>query len=112
MRELLRLSGHSCILVKSGRAAVETVQMEPIDIVLMDIQMPELGGTDATRIIRALSHPCSRVPIIALTANAFPEQRQEYLAAGMDDCITKPVDAKVLFHTMARVLDERAAGSG
>ena len=109
MRELLRLSGHTCILVETGRAAVEAVQAEHIDIVLMDIQMPELGGTDATRIIRALPHPCSRVPIIALTANAFPEQRQEYLAAGMDDCITKPVDAKLLFHTMARLLGEDGA---
>jgi len=84
------------------------VQSDAVDIVLMDIQMPELGGTDAARIIRALPDPCSRVPIIALTANAFPEQRQEYLAAGMDDCITKPVDAKLLFHTMARLLGEGA----
>lgn len=73
---------------------------------LMDIQMPHMDGYEATKIIRALNDPRSRIPIIAMTANAFEEDRQRAFEAGMDAHIAKPIDVKILFSTLAQVLGE------
>jgi HPt (histidine-containing phosphotransfer) domain-containing protein len=70
----------------------------------MDIQMPEMDGPTATRVIRQLDRPISRIPIIALTANAMLGQREEYLSAGMDDYVSKPIEPSLLLAAMARVL--------
>ncbi|HVB15483.1 MAG TPA: response regulator [Stellaceae bacterium] len=82
---LLRNAGHRVDIVENGERAVETVRDGAYDIVLMDVQMPILDGMEATRRIRALPPPAGRVPIIALTAHAMAGDREEYLAAGMDD---------------------------
>ena len=75
----------------------------------MDIQMPVLNGYDAARAIRASSHPdARRVPIIAMTANAFAEDIAAALAAGMDRHIAKPIDIKVLFHTLTEIFSQNA----
>lgn len=71
---------------------------------LMDIQMPHMDGYEATKVIRALNDPRSRIPIIAMTANAFEEDRQRAFEAGMDGHIAKPIDVKILFSTLAQVL--------
>ena len=76
------------------------------DLILMDIQMPHMDGYEATKIIRALNDPRSRIPIIAMTANAFEEDRQRAFEAGMDAHIAKPIDVKILFSTLAQVLGE------
>ena len=100
---LLEKSGHEIVVVENGRQAVDAVQKRDFDVVLMDIQMPEMDGLQATRKIRALEAPCNTVPIIAMTAHAMAGAREEYLAAGMDDYIAKPFDAALLFAKLARI---------
>ena len=68
---------------------------QPVDVILMDMQMPRLDGPDATRRIRQIPHAAT-VPIVALTTNAFEQDRERCMAAGMDDFITKPVKFNLL----------------
>ena len=95
--------GHSCDIVADGRAAVQRVASSHFDLVLMDIQMPELDGVAAARAIRRLAGAAARVPIVALTANAMAQDREVYLAAGMDDYVSKPISARQLAKVIARV---------
>ncbi|MCX6594881.1 MAG: response regulator [Acidobacteria bacterium] len=89
---LLSREGHTVIAVNDGRAAVEAYQAESYDLILMDVQMPVLSGLEATQEIRQLeSGSGRRIPIVALTAGAFAEDRAECLRAGMDFHLTKPV---------------------
>jgi signal transduction histidine kinase len=101
----LKQLGHSCDIVDNGRAAVQRVAAAavPYDLVLMDIQMPELDGVQAARAIRQLGGAAARVPIVALTANAMIEERDAYLAAGMDDYVSKPISSTQLTKVIARV---------
>jgi len=81
---------------------VEAVRRGDYDLVLMDLQMPAMDGMEATRAIRALGDVRAAVPIIAMTANAFEEDRQACLAAGMDDYLSKPIDVEQLGKAIAR----------
>jgi two-component system sensor histidine kinase/response regulator len=93
---MLRKRGHSVTMVDNGRAAVAAVAREPFDLVLMDIQMPEMDGIEATEAIRAL--PRGREQrIVALTAHASGAEKERCLAAGMNDYLTKPFKAHQLF---------------
>jgi len=97
--------GHDATVVGDGQAAVEAQAREPFDLILMDVQMPVLGGMDATRAIRAAeaaSPQTRRVPIVALTARAMKGDREECLAAGMDDYVSKPVRLSDLAAAFAR----------
>jgi CheY-like chemotaxis protein/HPt (histidine-containing phosphotransfer) domain-containing protein len=105
---LLGKSGHYVDVVGDGAEAVEAVKKVHYDLILMDIQMPEMDGPTATKVIRRLERPVSHIPIIALTANAMLGQREEYLAAGMDDYVTKPIERSLLFAAMARALSYAA----
>ena len=100
---LLHKAGHSVDTVENGHQAVDAARRAKYDAILMDIQMPELDGLDATRQIRALPAPACEVPIIAMTAHAMTGAREQYLAAGLNDYISKPVQAELLFFTLARV---------
>ncbi|MDO9315868.1 MAG: PAS domain S-box protein [Burkholderiaceae bacterium] len=93
---LLTDAGLQVTLAHDGVEAVRLATCEPVDLILMDMQMPRLDGPDATRRIRQTLHGAT-VPIIALTANAFAEDRDRCLGSGMDDFITKPVEAEALF---------------
>lgn len=86
-------AGHRTKIVENGKEAVEEMRNHPdeYDLILMDIQMPEMDGKEATREIRKLGGRAATVPILALTANAFEDQRQEYLDTGMQDVLTKPI---------------------
>jgi len=106
---LVRL-GHFVDVVANGVEAVEAVKSVPYDLILMDIQMPEMDGPTATKVIRQLDRSISRIPIIALTANAMVGQREEYLCAGMDDYVSKPIERSLLLAAMASVTADRAAG--
>jgi two-component system, sensor histidine kinase and response regulator len=89
---MLKKLGHECSIVNNGREAVASIQHQRYDLVLMDIQMPEMDGYQASRLIRALPTDCARIPIIALTANAMQGDAEKCLLAGMDRYITKPID--------------------
>jgi signal transduction histidine kinase/DNA-binding NarL/FixJ family response regulator len=90
-------------VVANGLEAVSAVEAGHYDVVLMDCQMPELGGLEATRRIRGLSDPSkARVPVVALTANAMRGDREECLEAGMDDYLSKPVSRPQLFAVLKR----------
>lgn len=89
-REMLELLGYKVSVVGNGRAAVDRVAQERFDVVFMDCQMPGMDGYAATRAIRAAEQDGPHVPVIALTANAMPGDRERCLAAGMDDYLAKP----------------------
>ncbi|HEY8975893.1 MAG TPA: ATP-binding protein [Burkholderiaceae bacterium] len=99
---LLTRMGHRVHLVANGRLAVEAVRRGDYDLVLMDLQMPEMDGMEATQAIRALGGAFASLPVIAMTANAFDEDRQACLAAGMDDYVAKPIDVAHLAEAIAR----------
>jgi signal transduction histidine kinase/CheY-like chemotaxis protein/HPt (histidine-containing phosphotransfer) domain-containing protein len=103
IKTMLHRLGHRVDVVANGAEAVAAVKHVPYDVVLMDIQMPEMDGATATRIIRQLEGPIAQIPIIALTANVMADQRQEYLAAGMDDYVTKPIERPLLLAALAKV---------
>jgi len=100
---VLSKAGYSVEIASDGRQAVDAVLCGDFDVVLMDIQMPELDGLQATRRIRALPPPKGSVPIIAVTAHAMAGAREEYLAAGMDDYISKPFQPALLLSTLAKL---------
>ena len=97
-------------MVENGREAVDAFDRTPFDLVLMDIQMPEMSGVDATLAIRRAEakRGLPRTPILAISANVMTHQITEYLAAGMDAVIAKPVQAAVLFGEMEKALASRA----
>jgi CheY-like chemotaxis protein/HPt (histidine-containing phosphotransfer) domain-containing protein len=101
--EILRRHGHAVRFAEDGAVAVALTAEAAPDVVLMDIQMPVLDGIEATRRIRRLPGPAGRVPILALTANVMADDRERYLAAGMDRCLTKPVIWPELFAALAAV---------
>ncbi len=88
---MLRRLGLEADLVANGRAAVERATAKPYDLILMDVQMPEMDGFEATRALRRDPPPGSQIPIIAMTANAMSGDRERCLEAGMDDYLAKPV---------------------
>lgn len=100
---VLAKAGHSVALAENGRIALELVQRERFDAILMDMQMPEVSGLEATEAIRAREKETGgrRIPIIALTANAMQSDRERCLAAGMDDYIAKPMKVDVLQEKLA-----------
>jgi CheY-like chemotaxis protein len=108
---LLSNSGHTVHMVENGLQAVDAVRRDDYDVVLMDIQMPELDGIGATREIRALSKPKCNIPIIALTANAMTGDEKNYLEAGMDAYVSKPIRPVELFQKLAQVVVRPAAGN-
>jgi signal transduction histidine kinase/CheY-like chemotaxis protein len=101
----LRMFGHEVTCVEGGAEAIEAVAAMAFDVVLMDVRMPEMDGLAATRQIRANEETERRVPIIALTAQAFSDQVAECLKAGMDGYLTKPFDPETLLAVV-----EHAAG--
>lgn len=101
---LLEWAGHEVVCVPDGSEAVHAIKgaATPFDIVLMDVQMPVMDGPTATAEIRKLGAPVDKTPVIALTANAMPEDRARYIALGMDDHVSKPINTNDLFAAIAR----------
>jgi PAS domain S-box-containing protein len=107
---LLEKHGHAVRVAANGREAVEAVRREPFDVVLMDVQMPEMGGLEATAQIRAEEQGAGRhVPILALTAHAMEGDRERCLAAGMDGYVPKPVRAGDLLRAIDAVVPDGPA---
>lgn len=94
----------------NGAQAVEVFETSSVgyfDVVFMDIMMPVMGGLDATRAIRACERPDADVPIFAMTANAFQDDRHESLAAGMTEHLTKPLEIEKIREVVGRALAQR-----
>ena len=100
---MLEKQGHTVTCVATGREALAAVNTQNFDIVLMDVQMPEMDGPDATREIRK-DKRFAGLPIIALTAHAMAGDREQFLEAGMDGYLSKPMDMEELKKVLARVL--------
>jgi signal transduction histidine kinase/ActR/RegA family two-component response regulator len=100
--ETLKAADHHVDVVSNGADAIEAVTNHPYDVVLMDIFMPEMDGILATKAIRSLLGAISEIPIIALTADAMEGEREKYIAAGMNDYVSKPFNASQLFATIVR----------
>jgi CheY-like chemotaxis protein len=106
--KLLLKRGYPSDLVCNGKEAVAAVKRQSYDLVLMDMQMPEMDGISAAKAIRASTGPEREVPIIALTANALVGQREICLDAGMNDFLTKPIRPDALY---TAIVHWGAAGS-
>lgn len=105
---LLKKRGHTVVIAANGRAAIAAFEKEKFDLLLMDIQMPEMNGFEATAVIREKEKTVSsHIPIIALTAHAMKGDRERCLAAGMDGYISKPIQADEL----SRVIESLAGNS-
>lgn len=109
LKTLLHQIGIDPIVVENGLQVVEAWAREPWDVILMDVQMPEMDGPTATAIIRAreIAENRPRTPIIALTANAMAHQVAEYLASGMDSFVPKPIEVGRLFEALQQVLEDQ-----
>jgi PAS domain S-box-containing protein len=111
LKTLLAQIGVEPVIVGDGRAAVAAWEAEPWDLILMDVQMPEMDGPTATGIIRAreVAEGRARTPIVALTANAMDHQVAEYRAAGMDDFVAKPIEAGRLYEALMAAAEHAPA---
>ena len=113
LTELLKIEGAECTICENGKRALETFEQSvpgDYDMILMDIQMPVMNGYEATKAIRRSSHELAKtIPIIAMTANAFSEDIQHSLTAGMNAHISKPVDMKTLEKTIRSI---KSGGGG
>jgi CheY-like chemotaxis protein len=108
---MLATQGYLIDVAENGLEGVKAVINGDYDIVLMDIQMPEMNGVEATHEIRALDGDKSSVPIIAVTAHAMHGDRETYLAAGMNDYVSKPIDPKLLLDAIKRWSGKPGAAS-
>jgi PAS domain S-box-containing protein len=102
---LLQKRGHEVVVAHNGREALACLERERFDLILMDLEMPELGGLETTTLIRKRERGTGgHIPIIALTAHAMKGDRERCLAAGMDGYVTKPIVAPELFRVMAEIV--------
>jgi CheY-like chemotaxis protein len=107
---ILEKQGYSVVVASNGIEALKAMQDHDFDLVLMDVQMPEMGGFEATEKIRQSERPGgTRVPIIAMTAHAMTGDRERCLAAGMDDYISKPARAAALIELVEKYSPVMAA---
>jgi len=109
-KRLLEKQNHTVRTASNGREALDMIENEKFDCVLMDLQMPVLDGFEATAAIRNKERASGdHLPIIALTAHAIAGDLDRCLNAGMDGYLTKPIDTKDVFATVERVLEELKA---
>jgi CheY-like chemotaxis protein len=105
LKTILHQVGADLTVVDDGEQAVEAWEREAWDVILMDVQMPVMDGPTAARRIRLREREIgrARTPIVALTANVMTHQTADYLAAGMDDCVAKPIQVAALLDVLAAV---------
>jgi two-component system sensor histidine kinase/response regulator len=112
---LLQKAGHHAVVADNGREAVALLEQQPFDLVLMDVQMPDMDGFEATAAIRRKEGTGAHVPIVAMTAHAMKGDRERCLAAGMDSYVAKPIQARELLEVLDQLLpavSEPKAGGG
>jgi len=105
---LLQGRGHNVVLANNGREAVNIMEKEEFDLVLMDVQMPEMDGLEATGIIRQKEKEKNspRIPIVAMTARAMKGDKEKCIEAGMTEYVSKPINAKELFEVIEKVTEK------
>ncbi|HEX4477341.1 MAG TPA: PAS domain S-box protein [Polyangiaceae bacterium] len=104
IKHMVALAEHRVTVVDNGRQALDELERKSFDVVLMDLEMPELGGLAAVELLRKREAGTGRrVPVVALTAQAMAGDRERCLAAGMDDYVAKPLDMEILYATLRRV---------
>jgi len=113
---MLEKQGHKVVAVQNGREALDAISSDTFDVALIDVQMPDMDGLEATRLIREkeLETGKSRLPLVALTAHAMTGDRERCLAAGMDGYVSKPINPRQLFAvirevTASALIEERAS---
>ena len=107
---ILQNWGHTVSVAANGKKAVEAFSRDPFDLIVMDVQMPELNGLEATRTIRRMEQTTGgHIFIVAMTAHALKGDREQCLAAGMDGYVSKPINSNDLFTTIESVFDGTAA---
>jgi CheY-like chemotaxis protein len=106
---LLQQMGYRADLASNGIEVIESLERQPYDVVLMDVQMPEMDGLEAARRITARWPVHERPRIVAMTANAMQGDREECLAAGMDDYVTKPIRVDALVEALMQATPRGAA---
>jgi two-component system, sensor histidine kinase and response regulator len=112
IKRLLEKWGHTPLIAENGAQALLLLDSEEFDLVLMDLQMPELNGFEATAAIRKKEQGTTRhIPIIALTAHALKGDRERCIEAGMDDYVAKPIDSQALFSVIEGSLSQRAGAA-
>lgn len=103
-KEIISVWGATIMYAEDGEKALTKVMEEEIDLILMDMQMPNIDGIEATKMIRLLDKPKSEIPIIAMTAAALPEEREKCLQSGMNDYISKPYNPSMLYDILTNYL--------
>ncbi|MBE0564418.1 MAG: response regulator [Krumholzibacteria bacterium] len=110
VRRILERHNHAVTIVENGREALDALASSRFDLVLMDVQMPEMDGLQATRLLRVREQEegTARMPVIALTAHAMVGDRERCLESGADEYVTKPINAGQLLDTMLDLIEKRA----
>ncbi|MBI5440183.1 MAG: response regulator, partial [Deltaproteobacteria bacterium] len=107
VQEFLKRRGWTVVTVPDGKAALASLQEGAFDAVLMDVQMPQMDGYEATRALREREHASgrpTRTPVVGLTAHAMRGDKEKCLEAGMDDYLPKPVEAEALYAVIERLV--------
>lgn len=115
IQQLLTRAGYQCVIASNGREALEQMSRDSFDLILMDCQMPEMDGYEATRKVRELEGAKKHTPVIAMTASVMKADRERCFSVGMDDFLAKPLTRSQLFAVLQRWLDSREqeqAGAG
>ena len=108
-KQILTSWGFEVVIVNNGYEALEVLAQNDFDCILMDVQMPEMDGIEATKQIRQLHDPLkASIPIIALTAHTLKENREKYVAAGMNDYVSKPINESKLFLAICRNFEKNS----
>ncbi len=110
MVTILKCGGYHADVAANGREVLEAVRNLPYDLIVMDIQMPVMGGIEATQRIRRLDGGRARIPIIAATAHALHGDRERFLEAGVDDYVSKPIDRVALLEKIAQLTGRKPDG--
>ena len=112
LTKILERAGHRVVLADDGEQALDVLGEEQIDLAILDVNMPGMGGIEATKLYRVTALGRPHLPIIALTADATPQTRQRCLEAGMDACLIKPIEPAVLLAAIARAGGARRRRGG
>ena len=109
IEHVLKNLGHQTTMAENGQKALKAVREKKFDLIIMDIQMPGMSGTQALKEIRGMKKPISEIPVIALTAHALREHKEEYINLGFDDYLAKPLETKKLQRAISRIFSAQSA---